>query len=269
LTFTNAVSVILSYLLLASCYWCLRFLRYHFVKMAARWVPLESNPEVMTKYSRSLGAPKGEWVDVYGLSEDLLEMVPKPVLAVILLFPITPAYDEYCKDQDDKIKQKGQVVAPDLYYMKQLIPNACGTVGVIHALGNNTEGIELADGMLRDFLNETKNLTPYDRGEALHKADKLAEAHEEIACEGQTDVPSRDDQIITHFVAFVQKNGHLYELDGRREFPVNHCHTTPENLLKDVAKICEERIKLLNKGPENANEYRFSVVAYTTSSESE
>jgi len=228
--------------------------------MSDRWVPLESNPEVMTKYSRSLGARNGEWVDVFGFSDDLLEMVPKPVLAVILLFPITPEYDNYCKDQDDGIKQRGQAIVPDLYYMKQLIPNACGTVGVIHSLANNIESVNLGSGMLEEFLAETKGLTPFARGEALHKADKLAEAHEESAAEGQTQAPSRDDQVITHFVAFVHKNGHLYELDGRREFPVNHGHTTADRLLNDAAKICEERIKLLKSD----KEYRFSVVAYST-----
>jgi len=55
--------------------------------------------------------------------------------------------------------------------------------------------VELDDGMLKDFLAETKGLVPYLRGEALHKADKLAEAHEEVAAEGQTQAPSRDDQV--------------------------------------------------------------------------
>lgn len=43
----------------------------------------------MTKYSRSLGAKVGEWVDVFGLDEESLSSVPAPVKAVILLYPIS------------------------------------------------------------------------------------------------------------------------------------------------------------------------------------
>jgi hypothetical protein len=35
-----------------------------------------------------------------------------------------------------------------------------------------------------------------------------------------------------HFVCFVQKNGILYELDGRREFPQNRGECQPEEVLK-------------------------------------
>ena len=94
--------------------------------------------------------------------------------------------------------------------------------------------VKLEDGILKTFLDETRSLTPYARGEALQKSDSLSEAHEEVAAEGQTTPSSRDDTLITHFVAYVHKNGHLYELDGRREFPINRGATTPENLLKVI-----------------------------------
>jgi ubiquitin carboxyl-terminal hydrolase L3 len=223
---------------------------------APRWIPLESNPEVLTSYSRSLGAKGGDWVDVYGFDDDVLSHI-LDVKALILLFPITPAYDAYCKEQDEKLGAQGDI--PGLFYMRQSIHNACGTIGIIHSLANNTDCIELIDGTLKTFLTETKDMTPEERGARLEKSDKFAETHEEFASEGQTEAPNPDEQILTHFVAFVEKNGQLYELDGRRKCPISHGATTPDNFLRDAAKVCETRIKTLES--DSTSEYRFSVVA--------
>ena len=44
---------------------------------------------VMNSFLREMGVP-ADWEinDVYGLEEELLDMLPKPVLALLLLFPI-------------------------------------------------------------------------------------------------------------------------------------------------------------------------------------
>ncbi len=75
-------------------------------------------------------------------------------------------------------------------------------------------------------------MDPHARGLELEKFNQIASVHEDIANEGQTAPPSRDDNVVTHFVAFVHKDGQLYELDGRREFPVNHGPTSSDTLLK-------------------------------------
>jgi len=224
-----------------------------------RWIPLESNPEVLTKYSRMLGAKTGEWVDVFSLDEDSLAVIPKPVNAVVLLFPISEGYDAFCKERDATIAKEGQDISKNIFYLKQYVGNACGTVGVMHSLANNAETVKLEDGSsLADFIKTTAGMTPEARGGELEKFNRIASAHEEIASEGQTAAPSADEHLVTHFVAFVHKDGSLYELDGRRAGPINHGPSTPETLLKDAAVICKQRME------RDPTEYRFTVMALTT-----
>lgn len=50
----------------------------------------------------------------------LLAMVPQPVKAVILLFPITESIETRRKDEDDKVKTQGQhPIDPTVFYIKQ------------------------------------------------------------------------------------------------------------------------------------------------------
>ncbi len=65
-------------------------------------------------------------------------MVPQPVLALLLLFPVTKEV-EAAKDaqEADAAKAGGRAPGPKgLYYMRQTIGNACGTIGLLHAVAN-------------------------------------------------------------------------------------------------------------------------------------
>ncbi|KAK7792357.1 hypothetical protein R5R35_009960 [Gryllus longicercus] len=222
------------------------------------WLPLESNPEVMNKYLYNLGMPeKFQLVDVYGLDPDLLATVPQPVLAVLLLFPCSDKYDEHKTKQEAEIAKKGQVISDKVFYVKQIVTNACGTIALVHSVANNLEKIELKDGHLKQFLDTAKTLTPEERGEILEKAEGIINAHKEVALEGQTEAPEPNEPVNYHFVAFVQKDGHLYELDGRKSFPVNHGSTSEDSFLQDAAKICKEYMA------RDPDELHFTVVALT------
>ena len=50
----------------------------------------------------------------------------------------------------------GQKVSDDIYYMKQTISNACGTVAMIHSVANCQDVVDLENGILKDFLENTK-----------------------------------------------------------------------------------------------------------------
>lgn len=75
-----------------------------------------------------------------------------------------------------------------LFYMKQTISNACGTVAMIHAVANNQDKIELEKGCLKDFLEDTKDDSPEERAVKLEDNQEVCSTHDEVAQEGQTAV---------------------------------------------------------------------------------
>lgn len=225
-----------------------------------RWLPIESNPEVMNSFLAKLGVP-AEWEinDVYGLDEGLLAMLPRPVLALMLLFPITEKYYEFQKEQEAKISS--QSVSSKLFYMKQTISNACGTVALMHSVANNVgEAITLKDGPLKTFLEVTKDMSPEERAEKLEADDDICKSHDDAAKEGQTRAPGREDSVDYHFVAFVQVEGQLYELDGRKSAPIVKGKSSQDTFLTDAAVACKE---YMERDPENIN---FTMVALTAKS---
>ncbi|XP_026494749.1 ubiquitin carboxyl-terminal hydrolase isozyme L3-like [Vanessa tameamea] len=223
-------------------------------------IPLESNPEVMNKFLQKLGVPnKWGMVDVMGLEPEMLSWVPKPVIALTLLFPVSDAYEQHKQKEENDILSTGQEVSCNLFYMKQNISNACGTVALVHGVANNTDHIQLNDGPLKKFLDEAKDLDAAARGTLLEKSEGIINAHKELALEGQTNTPSAEDPVNHHFITFVHKDGVLYELDGRKAFPINHGKTTPDSMLEDASKICKE---FMSRDPD---EVRFTVVALAAS----
>ena len=46
-------------------------------------------------------------------------------------------YDEHKAIQEAEVSEKGQTVSDTVYYMKQMVSNACGTIALIHSVANN------------------------------------------------------------------------------------------------------------------------------------
>jgi len=145
---------------------------------------------------------------------------------------------------DEQQSQAGAVVNPEVFYMKQTISNACGTIGVLHAIGNNLEAAGLREpSFFTEFFQATAGMSMEERGAYLEAppqdAPSIDEAHLEAAMEGDTE-PELDVDVTPHFVALVNHKGRLLELDGRKNFPVDHGPTSQEDLLKDAAAVARK-----------------------------
>lgn len=112
------------------------------------FIPLESNPEVFTELIHKLGMSKSLcFQDVFSLDDpELLDLLPRPVHALILVFPTTEAYERRVEVEDSEVKDDLNVEdEEDVVFFKQTINNACGLYAILHAVCN---------GELRDSYGE-------------------------------------------------------------------------------------------------------------------
>jgi len=214
------------------------------------WIPLEANPDTMNKYVWKLGVSK-DWnfTDIYAMDDEILETIPTPVLAVVLLHPL--------KNKESKTASGDGIEASgDIILIEQTIENACGTVAILHALMNNYKALDLDKSeYLKGLHAKLKSLSPEERAKVVEGEGELSCAHEETALQGQTAAPDANENTELHFVTFVHNNGRLYELDGRKKAPTNHGTTSDSALLKDTALVIK---KVMERDPEA---HQFSVIA--------
>jgi hypothetical protein len=180
------------------------------------WLPLESNPQVFTAFAHSVGCPKGwGWVDVLGLDDVLLDMVPQPCAGVVLLFPCTDGiYSDRAVERSQLLESGPTDAAAGSFHITQVVGfgNACGTIASVHALINGAHafgGFDTGDGgapaPLAAYRDAAAALEPEARGHALLKARALKSTSDRSAqhVSAQTECPDRDGPDLDHhFVAF-------------------------------------------------------------------
>ena len=128
----------------------------------SNWPPLESDPSLFNDYMHECGMPQ-TWGfnELYGFDDELLDMVPKPVLAVVVNFE---------KIDNGEMNIMGFQEYESRYFMNQsgALDNACGVIACLHAIYNNLEQIPVAEGtILRNFHNQVKDMDGWGRADAL------------------------------------------------------------------------------------------------------
>ena len=103
------------------------------------YIPLEANPVLFTQLIHQLGvSPSLEFQDVLSIDDsDLLGFVPRPVLALILIFPTSDVYEEQKAVHEAEAEAySGYGQNEAVVWYKQTINNACGLYGILHAISN-------------------------------------------------------------------------------------------------------------------------------------
>jgi ubiquitin carboxyl-terminal hydrolase L3 len=227
--------------------------------MTKTWLPLEANPDVLTRYARSLGmSDRWAFYDVLSVEPWAVKILPQPVRAILLLFPISPMSEEErraCPTDH----------STDAYFMKQTVGNACGTIAVLHTLLNHApdDVQNIGTTYISRMHHETKDLSAAERGSWLENDTEIEKAHLSMESQGQSALPQAED-IDTHFIAFIRSGNTVVELDGRREGPVIRGEVAGES---DFASNVLDVIKreFMDRNPEDV---RFSILALAPADQS-
>ena len=102
------------------------------------YIPLECNPDLFTHLLHELGVSSDLiFQDVLSLDPNMLAFVPRPVLALILVFPTSDVYEkEKAIEEYARKDYEGKGETEDVIWFKQTINNACGFYGILHAICN-------------------------------------------------------------------------------------------------------------------------------------
>ncbi|KAF8178209.1 peptidase C12, ubiquitin carboxyl-terminal hydrolase [Mycena galopus ATCC 62051] len=200
-------------------------------------IPLESDPIIFTDLLRALGVPSLEFRDVLSINTaDLLPnadlALPSPLHAFVLVYNTTREYEAGVRAKRQKARDEGRGYAgrgedePVLWW-EQTVRHACGMFAMLHAVANLSpvghDFIE-KDSLLATLLRQATPLGPTERAAALKNSDGIAQVYNRASERGTSPLLHGEDEVPGHYVCFVRspKNGHIYELDGGKNGPVDH-----------------------------------------------
>lgn len=250
------------------------------------FIPLEANPELMTTLLHKLGLSSALQIhDIFSLTDpELLSFIPRPALSLLLVFPVSATYESHRLAEDSLLDEyKGRGDAEPVLWFRQTIRNACGLMGLLHAvsngpardyIGRSRASFSLHLGFLTDItfllisekssdldslISQAEPLSPPERAQFLEKSQSLASAHREAASQGDTSAPEATDDVDLHYVCFVKgSDGTFWELDGRRKGPLKRGVLEENEDVLSQKALAVGPLKFLER---EGADLRFSAVA--------
>ncbi|KAF4551500.1 Ubiquitin carboxyl-terminal hydrolase-like protein 17 [Elsinoe fawcettii] len=240
-------------------------------KTSKRFIPLENNPEVMSSLLHKLGLfPSLSFHDVYSISDpSLLEFVPRPAHALLLVFPVSATYEKFRMAEDGNVDEyTGSGPGEEVVWYKQTIGNACGLIGLLHAVSNGAARGQITAGSdLDTLLEQAVPLKPRERADLLYESQALEKAHQGAAETGDSKAPEAGEDVDLHYVCFVKSDkGNLWEMDGRRKGPIKRGELgEAEDVLSERALDLGVRSFLKREEEAGGGDLRFSLIALAQS----
>lgn len=244
----------------------------------------------MTALVHKLGlSPALSFHDVFSIDDpELLAFVPRPATALLLVFPVSRSYETFRMQEDkDKADYEGKGAGEPITWYKQTIRNACGLIGILHAVSNGSSRsfvgmlshqksyykqykLILASepgSDLQKLVNDATPLPPIERADLLYNSQALETAHQSAASQGQSNAPDAEDNIDLHYVCFVKdEKDNLWEMDGRRKGPLNRgVLSADEDVLSERALDLGVRRFLKREEEAGGGELRFSLISLAPS----
>lgn len=189
------------------------------------WLELESDPGLFTMLMEDFGVHGVQVEEIY----DLQKQVEGPVYGFIFLFRWIEERRARRKIIDtSEIYVKDEETVNEIFFAQQVVPNSCATHALLSVLLNTD--LQLGETLTR-LKTHTRGMSPDNKGWAIGNTPELACAHNSHAMSQAKRRLDRNSSAVStgrftgeafHFVSFVPINGHLFELDGLKPFPMNH-----------------------------------------------
>ncbi|KAF2849222.1 ubiquitin carboxyl-terminal hydrolase-like protein isozyme L3, partial [Plenodomus tracheiphilus IPT5] len=209
--------------------------------------------------------------DIYSLTDpDLLAFIPRPVIALLVIIPLTPTWHSARTTEDKDLPEyPGKGPQEPVIWFKQTIGDACGSIGLVHCLLNSDAAKHIApSSTLAQIRDDAVPKGIWERAKVLEDSEAFEEAHARAAKLGDTATPARGTGEHTgqHFVAFVKaRDGHLWELEGSRMGPLDRGALAEDEDVLSAAALEKGLGRLMRIEAEKGGDLRFSAIALAPS----
>jgi len=210
------------------------------------WLELESDPGLFTFLLEDFGVNGVQIEEIY----DLQQSLSTQVYGFVFLFRWVKERRSRKKIVDQKdIFVKDDKTINSIFFAQQMIPNSCATHALLSIL-LNCSNIHLGETLGR-LKEQTQGMDPENKGWAIGNTPELARAHNSHATpisnlhisKTPSVTASRFTSDAYHFVSYVPINGHLYELDGLKPYPMDHGPWAEnENWTEKFMKVISDRL---------------------------